>query len=256
RGHGPDGAVRHGVLRRGVLRQVHPVPDRLGARGGDDRPDHRRPGPGAEPPAPGGPVQHHDQGLAVRHGWPDPHAGAQRAAALPRGLRQEPGMSVFERERTAGDPATDHPYAPEVDYGTPPVPGEPTARVTIDGVEVMVPPGTSVLRAAKEAGIDIPKLCATDTLRAFGSCRLCLVEVDGAKGTPASCTTPCTDGMVVRTDTEEVRRLRHGVMELYLSDHPTDCDGCGRGNCEMQALARRTGVAEVRYGLDGANHLG
>jgi len=165
-------------------------------------------------------------------------------------------MSVFERERTAGDPATDHPYAPEVDHGTPPVPGEPTARVTIDGVEVMVPPGTSVLRAAKEAGIDIPKLCATDTLRAFGSCRLCLVEVDGAKGTPASCTTPCTDGMVVRTDTEEVRRLRHGVMELYLSDHPTDCDGCGRGNCEMQDLARRTGVAEVRFGLGGASHVG
>jgi formate dehydrogenase major subunit len=160
-------------------------------------------------------------------------------------------MSVFERERTASDT-----YAPEVDYGTPAVPGEPTARVTIDGVEVLVPPGTSVMRAAKEAGIDIPKLCATDTLKAFGSCRLCLVEVDGARGTPASCTTPCTDGMVVRTDTEEVQRLRHGVMELYLSDHPTDCDGCARGNCEMQALARRTGVAEVRYGLDGATHLG
>ena len=76
-----------------------------------------------------------------------------------------------------------------------------------------------------------------------------------AKGTPASCTTPCVDGMVVSTQTEQVRDLRRGVMELYLSDHPTDCPGCARGNCEMQDLALQVGVAEVRYGLDGANHL-
>ena len=65
--------------------------------------------------------------------------------------------------------------------------------------QVDVPAGTSVLRAAAEAGVAIPKLCATDSLKAFGSCRMCLVEVDGAKGVPASCTTPCADGMVVRT---------------------------------------------------------
>ncbi len=141
---------------------------------------------------------------------------------------------------------------PEPDYGTPAVHGEATANVTIDGTQVRVPPGTSVMRAAREAGIDIPKLCATDRLAAFGSCRLCVVEVDGAKGVPASCTTPCADGMVVRTDTEQVRQVRHGVMELYLSDHPTDCAGCARGSCEMQDLARRTGVAQVRYGLGDA----
>ena len=147
------------------------------------------------------------------------------------------------------------PYSPEPDYGTPPVSGAPTAHVTIDGIGIDVAPGTSVLRAASEAGIAIPKLCATDSLKAFGSCRLCLVEVEGGKGTPASCTTPCVDGMVVSTQSEQVRDLRRGVMELYLSDHPTDCPGCARGNCEMQGLARQVGVAEVRYGLDVANHL-
>jgi formate dehydrogenase major subunit len=146
-------------------------------------------------------------------------------------------------------------YASEPDFGTPVVGGERTAHVLVDGVGIDVAPGTSVLRAAKEAGVDIPKLCATDSLKAFGSCRLCLVEVEGARGTPASCTTPCVDGMVVSTQTEQVRQLRRGVMELYLSDHPTDCAGCARGNCEMQDLARQVGVAEVRYGLDGANHL-
>ncbi|HKJ12198.1 MAG TPA: formate dehydrogenase subunit alpha [Ornithinimicrobium sp.] len=144
------------------------------------------------------------------------------------------------------------PYAPETDYGTPALAGPPDAAVTIDGRQVQVPAGTSVMRAAKEAGVDIPKLCATDSLKAFGSCRLCLVEVEGGKGTPASCTTPCSDGMVVRTDTEQVSDLRRSVMELYLSDHPTDCAGCARGSCEMQDLAQRTGVAEVRYGLPGS----
>jgi formate dehydrogenase major subunit len=145
----------------------------------------------------------------------------------------------------------------EPDFGTPPVdaPLGAEATVTIDGREVTVPAGTSVMRAAKEAGIDIPKLCATDSLKSFGSCRLCLVEVEGGRGTPASCTTPCADGMVVSTQTETVRDLRRNVMELYLSDHPGNCAGCARGNCEMQALAVTTGVAEVRYGREGANHL-
>ena len=82
---------------------------------------------------------------------------------------------------------------------------------------------------------------------------MCLVEVEGGKGAPASCTTPCSDGMVVRTDTEQVQQLRRGVMELYLSDHPTDCDGCARGNCEIQDLATRVGAAEVRYGLGASS---
>ena len=135
----------------------------------------------------------------------------------------------------------------ERDLGTPAVAGD-TVSVTIDGRAVDVPAGTSVLRAATEAGVEIPKLCATDSLKAFGSCRMCLVEVDGAKGVPASCTTPCADGMVVRTTTDQVRALRRNVMELYLSDHPEDCDGCARGNCEIQAMARTVDAAEVRYG--------
>ena len=141
------------------------------------------------------------------------------------------------------------------DHGTPAVPGAATARVSIDGREVLVPPGTSVMRAARLAGISVPKLCATDSLAAFGSCRLCLVEVEGMKGTPASCTTPCADGMVVATRTAQVQQLRRGVMELYLSDHSTDCAGCARGNCEIQAVAADVGIAEVRYGLGGASHL-
>ncbi len=138
--------------------------------------------------------------------------------------------------------------APEIDLGTPAIRDAPTVTVSIDGHEVAVPAGTSVLRAATEVGVAIPKLCATDSLKAFGSCRMCLVEVDGVKGVPASCTTPCTDGMVVSTQTETVRDLRRNVMELYLSDHPEDCDGCSRGNCEMQAMATTVGSAEVRYG--------
>ncbi|GAA1478038.1 formate dehydrogenase subunit alpha [Nocardioides aestuarii] len=144
-------------------------------------------------------------------------------------------------------------WTPETDLGTPYVDGE-TVGVTIDGRTVDVPAGTSVMRAAALAGIEVPKLCATDSMKAFGSCRMCLVEVEDAKGVPASCTTPCADGMVVHTDTEQVQQLRQGVMELYLSDHPTDCDGCARGNCEIQALATRVGSAEVRYGL-GQQHV-
>ncbi len=144
-------------------------------------------------------------------------------------------------------------WTSETDLGTPAVEGR-TVHVSIDGRTVDVAEGTSVMRAAALAGIDVPRLCATDSMKAFGSCRMCLVEVDDAKGVPASCTTPCADGMVVRTDTEQVQQLRRGVMELYLSDHPTDCDGCARGNCEIQALATRVGAAEVRYGL-GRQHV-
>ncbi|WP_328988880.1 formate dehydrogenase subunit alpha [Kribbella sp. NBC_01245] len=147
----------------------------------------------------------------------------------------------------------------EPDFGTPARDGDPTVEVTIDGINVTVPPGTSVMRAAKEAGLDIPKLCATDSLEAFGSCRLCVVEIDGARGTPASCTTPVQPGMVVRTQTEKLGKLRRGVMELYISDHPLDCLTCSaNGDCELQDMAGVTGLREVRYGSGvdaGANHL-
>ena len=137
------------------------------------------------------------------------------------------------------------------DFGTPPVVGEPSVTLTVDGRAVTVPEGTSVMRAAALAGIDIAKLCATDTLAAFGSCRLCLVEIDGRGGTPASCTTPVAEGMAVATTGERLDRLRHGVMELYLSDHPErEIKGA------VGEAARRAGVERVRYGAPAACHAG
>ena len=144
----------------------------------------------------------------------------------------------------------------ETDYGTPARRSQTSVTVEIDGNVVEVPSGTSVMRAAAEAGIQIPKLCASDNLEPFGSCRLCLVEIEGGKGAPASCTTPCADGMKVATQTAELEELRRGVMELYISDHPLDCLTCpANGDCELQDMAGVVGLREVRYGHEGANHL-
>src|SRR5579883_3098210 len=107
----------------------------------------------------------------------------------------------------------------EIDYGTPRSRAEKSVTLSIDGKQVSVPEGTSIMRAAMEAGIEIPKLCATDMLEAFGSCRLCLVEIEGRAGAPASCTTPVAEGMVVRSKTERIELIRKGVMELYASDY-------------------------------------
>ena len=143
------------------------------------------------------------------------------------------------------------------DFGTPEVKSEEMVTLTIDGREVTVPAGTSVMRAAAESGGDIPKLCATDNVKAFGSCRLCLVEIEGARGTPASCTTPVAPGMQVQTQTPRLEKLRKGVMELYISDHPLDCLTCSANNdCELQDQAANVGLRDVRYGYEGANHLG
>ena len=142
------------------------------------------------------------------------------------------------------------------DLGTPAVDADSTVTVLIDGVPVDVPAGTSVMRAAALSGTSVPKLCATDSLEAFGSCRLCLVEIDGKPGTPASCTTPCVDGMSVKTQTPKLDKLRKGVMELYISDHPLDCLTCpANGDCELQDMAGVVGLRDVRYGMDGVNHL-
>ena len=143
----------------------------------------------------------------------------------------------------------------EIDYGTPMVRSEKHVTLTIDGRQIEVPEGTSIMRAAMELGTQIPKLCATDSLEAFGSCRLCLVEIEGRPGTPASCTTPVAAGMVVRTQSERLKALRKGVMELYISDHPLDCLTCAaNGDCELQTQAGAVGLREVRYGYDGARH--
>jgi formate dehydrogenase major subunit len=134
------------------------------------------------------------------------------------------------------------------DFGTPAARSEKMITLTVDGFEVSVPEGTSVMRAASEAGISVPKLCATDMLDAFGSCRLCLVEIEGRAGTPASCTTPVAPGMVVHTQTGRLKDLRKGVMELYISDHPLDCLTCAaNGDCELQDMAGAVGLRDVRY---------
>jgi formate dehydrogenase major subunit len=146
----------------------------------------------------------------------------------------------------------------EKDYGTPAVHAVNNKTVTleIDGREVTVPEGTSIMRAAADLGIMVPKLCATDNLDPFGSCRLCLVEIEGRKGTPASCTTAVAPGIKVTTQNDRLARIRKGVMELYISDHPLDCLTCAaNGDCELQDMAGAVGLRDVRYGYDGSNHV-
>ncbi|MEN9393038.1 MAG: hypothetical protein RLZZ104_1381, partial [Pseudomonadota bacterium] len=147
-------------------------------------------------------------------------------------------------------------YQPQKDFGTPQSRSNDTVECMIDGRAVSVPAGTSIMRAAAENGANIPKLCATDNMKSFGSCRLCLVEVEGRKGTPASCTTPVEAGMVVHTQTPLLQKLRKGVMELYISDHPLDCLTCAaNGDCELQDQAGAVGLRDVRYDVE-ATHLG
>src|SRR6516225_10894186 len=146
------------------------------------------------------------------------------------------------------------------DLGTP----EPTngqagtpvnVSVEIDGRAVTVPDGTSVMRAAALAGVKVPKLCATDTLKAFGSCRLCLVEIEGRKGYPASCTTTVAAGMKIRTQSDKLMQLRRGVIDLYVSDHPLECASCpAHGHCELEDMAAAVGITETSYAPGGAMH--
>src|SRR3974390_243681 len=144
----------------------------------------------------------------------------------------------------------------EIDYGTPASQSQNMVTLTIDGQTVTVPEGTSIMRAAMEVGNEIPKLCATDSIKSFGSCRLCLVEIEGRGGLPASCTTPVAPGITVHTQTQRLKAVRRGVMELYISDHPLDCLTCAaNGDCELQDMAGAVGLRDVRYGYDGANHV-
>ena len=148
------------------------------------------------------------------------------------------------------------PLIPEIDYGTPIRRAAGTVTLSIDGQSVTVPAGTSVMAAAMTLGTRIPKLCATDSLEPFGSCRLCLVQIEGRRGFPASCTTPAEEAMVVHTQSDAIAKRRRGVMELYISDHPLDCLTCSaNGDCELQEMAGAVGLREVRYGYAGANHL-
>ena len=137
---------------------------------------------------------------------------------------------------------------PDRDFGTPAAKSKQMVTLTIDGFDITVPEGTSIMRAAAKAGIQVPKLCATDSVDAFGSCRLCLVEIEGRNGTPASCTTPVAPGLKVHTQNAKLKQLRRGVMELYISDHPLDCLTCSaNGDCELQDMAGAVGLRDVRY---------
>ena len=144
----------------------------------------------------------------------------------------------------------------QTDFGTPASASTETVKVEIDGLPATVKAGTTILRAARESGVDIPKLCATDNMKPFGSCRMCLVEIEGRNGYPASCTTLVEAGMKIQTQTPSLATLRRNVMELYISDHPLDCLTCSaNGDCELQDVAGAVGLREVRYGFDGENHL-
>jgi formate dehydrogenase major subunit len=142
------------------------------------------------------------------------------------------------------------------DLGTPARDSDTLVTLEIDGRAVTVPAGNSVIRAAALADVAIPKLCATDSLEPFGSCRLCLVEIEGRKGFPASCTTPVEPGMKIRTQSEPLAKLRRNVMELYMSDHPLDPFECkAGGKCELHEMASTVGLVHVRYGDGGRNHI-
>ena len=136
----------------------------------------------------------------------------------------------------------------EQDFGTPASQSSKLVNLEIDGFKVTVPEGTSIMRAAASIGIDIPKLCATDSIEPFGSCRLCVVQIEGGRGMPASCTTPAAEGLKVVTQNQKLAEVRRGVMELYISDHPLDCLTCSsNGDCELQDMAGAVGLREVRY---------
>src|SRR5579862_6003400 len=188
-------------------------------------------------------------GLAVRVGRFHALPGAERPQPFPGGFRSRPGTG-------GGIESPSMALVEEIDLGTPARRSGKTVALTIDGRLTRVPAGTSIMRAARALGTEIPKLCATESLEAFGSCRLCLVEIEGRPGTPASCHTPVAEGMVVRTQTERLARIRRGVMELYISDHPLDCLTCAaNGDCELQDMAGAVGLRDVRYGYQGENHV-
>jgi iron-only hydrogenase group A len=120
--------------------------------------------------------------------------------------------------------------------------------LTIDNVKVEVPAETTILEAARQAGVQVPTLCYLKDVQAIGACRICLVEVQGARTLVASCATPVTEGMVVKTNTKRVRNGRRTVLELLLSEHSGDCQTCLRSDdCELRRLSREFGIQEVRY---------
>ena len=116
-------------------------------------------------------------------------------------------------------------------------------HLTIDGQEIRAARGTTVLEAASKAGIYIPTLCHDPHLEPYGACRLCIVKIDGLRGLPTSCTTPVEEGMVVTTEDEEITRIRRGIVELAIADHPAECLTCLKSDeCELLHAASYLGV--------------
>ena len=122
------------------------------------------------------------------------------------------------------------------------------AKLTVDGIEVEVPNGASVLQACEAVGVEVPRFCYHERLSVAGNCRMCLVEIEKAPKPVASCAYPVADGMVVKTDTLTVRNARRGVMEFLLINHPLDCPICDQGGeCDLQDQAYSYGMDHSRY---------
>lgn len=125
---------------------------------------------------------------------------------------------------------------------------EDKVKLTIDGVEMEVPKSYTILDAAREHGIDIPTLCHLKGINEIGACRMCIVEVEGARGFATSCVMPVSEGMVVRTNTPAVRDARKVTLELLLSNHDKKCLTCVRSeNCELQALAKKLNITDIEF---------
>jgi hypothetical protein len=213
------------------------TPCRIGSTRGVEVIDRIRAGDRRADRLAGRPLRDHGAGLGLRHGQHDADSRTLRLAALSGGFRMNAPQ--------------------EIQLGVARVGAGDTVTLEIDGIAVSVPAGTPLLRAAVAAGVMIPKLCDSKELKPFGSCRLCLVEVEGRKGYPSSCTTPAEAGMKVRTQSPQLAKLRRNVMELYISDHPLDCLTCAaNGDCELQDHGRRGRPARraLRHGRGESFH--
>ena len=121
-------------------------------------------------------------------------------------------------------------------------------KLNIDGIDVEVEKGSTVLTAARKANIDIPTLCFLKEINAAGDCRMCLVEIEGRRGFVPSCNTVAEEGMIVKTNNPEINDARRIVLDLILSSHNRDCLTCVRnGNCELQTLAEKFGITDIEY---------
>ena len=125
---------------------------------------------------------------------------------------------------------------------------EQLVTLSIDGQKVQVKEGTTILEAAKKAGIDIPTLCFLKDINENGDCRMCVVEVEGRRGLATSCIQKVEEGMVVHTNSKDVLEARRVVLDLIISNHVRDCLTCVRsGNCELQELAKKMNMTDIEF---------